>query len=112
MFNKSFIPLDGNVERIIKRILNLKSEKETSRENIIKKKKFLGTSNRSSDYAQALMELGALICKPKNPLCTKCPIIRNCISYKKKDFDIAPKNKKKLINFLWLKFLKRVIKFY
>ena len=40
VFNKSFIPLDGNVERIIKRILNLKSEKETSKENIINKKKF------------------------------------------------------------------------
>ena len=59
------------LKRIIKRILNLKSEKEISKENIIKKKKFLGISNRSSDYAQALMELGALVCKPKKPLCTQ-----------------------------------------
>jgi len=106
-FNKPFIPLDGNVERIIKRILNLKSEKEISKENIIKKKKFLGTSNRSSDYAQALMELGALVCKPKNPLCTKCPIIKNCTSYKKKDFDIVPKNKKKIDKFFIVKVFKR-----
>jgi len=42
-FNKPFIPLDGNVERIIKRILNLKSEKEISKENIVKKKKILKT---------------------------------------------------------------------
>ena len=55
-------------------------------------------SDRSSDYAQALMELGALVCKPKNPLCTKCPITKNCLSYKKKDFEIISKNKKKLIN--------------
>ena len=107
VFNKSFIPLDGNVERIIKRILNLKSEKETSKKNIINKKKFLGTSNRSSDYAQALMELGALICKPKNPHCTKCPIIKNCISYKKNDFDIASKNKKKIDKFFIVKVFKR-----
>jgi len=107
VFNKPFIPLDGNVERIIKRILNLKSEKETSKENIIKKKNFLGISNRSSDYAQALMELGALICKPKNPLCAKCPIIKNCISYKKKDFDIASKNKKKIDKFFIVKVFKR-----
>ena len=106
-FNKPFIPLDGNVERIIKRILNLKSEKEISKENIIKKKKFLGISNRSSDYAQALMELGALVCKPKKPLCTKCPIIKNCISYKKKDFDIASKNKKKIDKFFIVKVFKR-----
>ena len=106
-FNKKFIPLDGNVERIIKRILNLKSEKEISKENIIKKKKILGISNRSSDYAQALMELGALICKPKNPLCTKCPIIKNCTSYKKKDFDIVSKNKKKIDKFFIVKVFKR-----
>ena len=106
-FNKKFIPLDGNVERIIKRILNLKSEKEISKENIIKKKKILGISNRSSDYAQALMELGALVCKPKNPLCTKCPIIKNCTSYKKKDFDIVSKNKKKIDKFFIVKVFKR-----
>jgi len=106
-FNKPFIPLDGNVERIIKRILNLKSEKEISKENIIKKKKFLGTSNRSSDYAQALMELGALVCKPKNPLCTKCPIIKNCKSYKKQDFEIAVKSKKKIDKFFIVKVFKR-----
>ena len=102
-FNKPFIPLDGNVERIIKRILNLKSEKEISKENIIKKKKFLGISNRSSDYAQALMELGALVCKPKNPLCTKCPIIKNCKSYEKQDFEIAVKSKKKIDKFFMVK---------
>jgi len=106
-FNKPFIPLDGNVERIIKRILNLKSEKEISKENIVKKKKFLGTSNRSSDYAQALMELGALVCKPKNPLCTKCPIIKNCKSYKKQDFEIAVKSKKKINKFFIVKVFKR-----
>jgi A/G-specific adenine glycosylase len=106
-FNKPFIPLDGNVERIIKRILNLKSEKEISKENIIKKKKFLGISNRSSDYAQALMELGALVCKPKNPLCTKCPIIKNCKSYKKQDFEISVKSKKKIDKFFIIKVFKR-----
>jgi len=106
-FNKPFIPLDGNVERIIKRILNLKSEKEISKENIIKKKKFLGISNRSSDYAQALMELGALVCKPKKPLCTKCPIIKNCKSYKKQDFEIAVKSKKKIDKFFIVKVFKR-----
>ena len=106
-FNKQFIPLDGNVERIIKRILNLKSEKEISKENIIKKKKILGISNRASDYAQALMELGALICKPKNPLCTKCPIIKNCKSYKKQDFEIAVKSKKKIDKFFIVKVFKK-----
>ena len=39
------------------------------------------------------MEIGALICKPINPLCHECPISKNCKAFKKKDFDIKSKNK-------------------
>ena len=40
-FDKPYIPLDGNIERVIKRLLNLKSETEIRKENLIKKKKIL-----------------------------------------------------------------------
>ena len=92
-FNQPFIPLDGNVERILKRIFYLKSEKEIRKDNLLRQKYFFGKSNRSSDYAQAIMEIGALICKPTNPLCHQCPINKNCIAYKKNDFTIKTKNK-------------------
>ena len=85
-FNKPYIPLDGNIERVLKRYLYLKKDKEIQKDNLIKKKSIFGVSSRSMDYAQALMELGALICKPKNPLCNQCPISKNCKSYKKKRF--------------------------
>ena len=106
-FNKPYIPLDGNIERVIKRLLNLKSETEIRKENLIKKKKILGTSDRSGDYAQAIMELGALICKPKKPFCEKCPLTKNCKSYKKQDFEIAVKSKKKIDKFFIVKVFKR-----
>ena len=106
-FNKPFIPLDGNIERVIKRLLNLKLINEISKENIIKQKKILGNSIRASDYAQALMELGAIICKPKNPLCIKCPIIKNCKSYKNDNFEIIKKNKKKVNKFYLLEVYKK-----
>ena len=93
VFNKPIIPLDGNVERILKRIFYLRNINEISKDNIINKKSFFGKSNRSRDYAQAIMEIGALICKPVNPLCFKCPISKNCKSYKKNDFKIKSKNK-------------------
>ena len=67
-FNKPYIPLDGNIERVLKRYLYLKKEKEIQKDNLIQKKTIFGTTLRSSDYAQALMELGALICKPINPI--------------------------------------------
>jgi A/G-specific adenine glycosylase len=94
VFNKQIIPLDGNIERVLKRILNLKTEKEIKKENLHKKKKIFGKTSRSNDYAQALMEIGALLCKPKNPYCDKCPITKNCLSFKRKDFEIKKKNKK------------------
>ena len=93
-FNKQIIPLDGNIERLLKRILNLKTEKEIKKENLHKEKKVFGQTSRSNDYVQALMEIGALLCKPKNPNCKKCPITKNCLSFKKKDFEIKKKNKK------------------
>ena len=110
-FNKPFIPLDGNIERIIKRLLNLKSIKEVSKESLISKKKILGTSERASDYAQALMELGALICKPKSPLCNQCPLIKNCKSFKNNDFEIVRNKKKKIDKFYLLKVYKKSNKY-
>jgi A/G-specific adenine glycosylase len=91
-FNKPIIPLDGNVERVVKRIFYLKNKKEINKDNLINKKSFFGKSNRSSDYAQAIMEIGALICKPTNPLCFECPISKNCQSFKKNDFKLKYRN--------------------
>jgi A/G-specific adenine glycosylase len=93
-FNHQIIPLDGNIERVLKRILNLKTEKEIKKENLHSQKKIFGKTLRSSDYAQALMEVGALLCKPKNPYCDKCPITKNCLSFKRKDFEIKKRDKK------------------
>ena len=106
-FNKPYIPLDGNIERVLKRYLYLKKEKDIKKENLIKKKSVFGTSSRSSDYAQALMELGALICKPINPLCNKCPISKKCMSLQKRDFDIVKNNKKKKEKYFILKVFKK-----
>ena len=110
-FNKSFIPLDGNIERVIKRILNLKLAHEVSKENLIKKKELFGASIRSSDYAQALMELGALICRPKTPLCSQCPLTKNCKSFKNSDFEIIKERKKKIDKFYLLNVYKKNDKF-
>jgi len=106
-FNKPYIPLDGNIERVLKRYLYLKKVKDIQKEKIIKKKTIFGTSSRSSDYAQALMELGALICKPTNPLCSQCPISNKCQSFQKKDFDLIKNSKKNIDKYFLLKVYKK-----
>ena len=91
--NHPYIPMDGNVERILKRIFFLKKKDQISKKNLIEKKNFFSNSKRSSDYAQAIMELGALICRPILPICNSCPLTSYCRAYKKKDFAITTKNK-------------------
>ena len=106
-FNKPVIPLDGNIERVLKRYLYLKKESQIQKKNLIKNKKVFGISDRSSDYAQALMELGALICKPNNPICEECPISKNCKSFVKKDFVLNKIKKKNKDKFFIVKVYKK-----
>ncbi len=107
VFNKPYIPLDGNIERVLKRYFYLKKKKDIQKNNLIKKKSIFGISSRSSVYAQALMELGALICKPANPLCNQCPISKKCKSLKKRDFDLTKNIKKNKDKYFLLKVYKK-----
>ena len=106
-FNRPYVPLDGNIERVLKRYLYLKKEKDIQKDSLIKKKSIFGISSRSSDYAQALMELGALICKPINPLCNQCPISKKCKSFQKKDFNLTKSFKKNKDKYFLLKVYKK-----
>ena len=106
-FNKPYIPLDGNIERVLKKYLYLKKDKEIQKNNLIQKRSIFGISSRSSDYAQALMELGALVCKPNNPTCNQCPMSKNCKSYKKKDFLLTKNIKKNKDKYFILKVYKK-----
>ena len=106
-FNKPYIPLDGNIERVLKRYLYLKKDNEIQKEYLQDKKSVLGTSKSSRDYAQALMELGALVCKPANPLCNQCPISNKCKSLQKKDFDLTKIIKKNIDKYFLLKVYKK-----
>ena len=106
-FNQPYIPLDGNIERVLKRYLYLKKESEIKKDKLDQKKSIFGTCKRSSDYAQALMEIGALICKPTKPLCNQCPIQKKCMSFKKQNFELTKKNKKNINKYFILKVYKK-----
>ncbi|MFL2897557.1 MAG: A/G-specific adenine glycosylase [Candidatus Pelagibacter sp.] len=109
--NQPYIPMDGNVERILKRVFLLKTKKQISKEKLIEKKSFFSSTQRSSDYAQAIMEIGALICKPSSPICSSCPLINNCKAYKKKDFLIRTRNKLNKIKYFEAKVYKHKNKY-
>ena len=76
--NKPTIAFDGNVKRVFSRILNKKASKIDFKKFIELNKKKLFSTKRNSDFVEALMEFGALICKPKNPKCKICNLKITC----------------------------------
>jgi A/G-specific adenine glycosylase len=75
--------IDGNVNRVISRIVGIVDPVDT---NIGKKEisTFLHSvfdEKRSSDFNQAIMDFGAIICKPKSPLCGECPFQNDCFAH-------------------------------
>ena len=76
--NQPTIAVDGNVKRVFSRYLN-KNETKINFEKVISfNKRKLFSTNRNSDFVEALMEFGALICKPKDPKCFNCCLNKSC----------------------------------
>jgi A/G-specific adenine glycosylase len=79
-FNEPVAALDGNVKRVVSRVLGLREETSTSRQKKMLENsvgKFI-PSGRVSDFNQALMDLGARVCVPKQPRCPQCPVKNLC----------------------------------
>ena len=83
IYNQPRIGVDGNVKRVLSRIYNVNT---LNKVNLFKTK-------RNSDLAEALIEFGALICKPKDPKCNECKINKMCLYNKLK---LKNKIKKKI----------------
>ncbi|MEE9347853.1 MAG: A/G-specific adenine glycosylase, partial [Robiginitomaculum sp.] len=71
-YNEPTNVVDANVERVIARIFAVETPLPTARKNIRALAATLADPGRPGDYAQALMDHGSQICKPRNPLCTDC----------------------------------------
>ena len=76
--NQATIAIDGNVKRVFSRIINKKETEINFEKFILINKKKLFNSKRNSDFVEALMEFGALICRPKDPNCNICNLKNVC----------------------------------
>ncbi|MEP5152447.1 A/G-specific adenine glycosylase, partial [Planktotalea sp.] len=65
--------LDGNVERVMSRLYDVHTPLPSSKPELMTLAAGLTPQKRPGDYAQAVMDLGATICTPKNPACGICP---------------------------------------
>jgi len=93
VYNKPRIALDGNVKRVFSRNLNINEKNIKFNTLIEKNKKKLFTTNRHADFIEALMEFGALVCKPKNPNCLTCCLNKTCKYFKSDNKIINIRNK-------------------
>lgn len=77
-FGKPAAAIDGNVERVVSRLDAIKTALPLSKPAIRVRTEALVPEDRAGDFAQALMDLGATICTPKNPHCDLCPLAEHC----------------------------------
>jgi A/G-specific adenine glycosylase len=79
-FSRRTLPLDGNVARVLARILGERRPIDCPavRAELRLQGQRLVPAQRPGDFAQAMMELGALCCLPRDPRCPQCPVAHFC----------------------------------
>jgi A/G-specific adenine glycosylase len=70
--------VDGNVERVMSRLFAVETPMPASKPELKRLAALLVRDERPGDWAQALMDLGATVCRPKSPLCEACPLSDLC----------------------------------
>lgn len=79
-FDKPAAVMDGNVERVLARVYAVKTPLPEAKRELRVALEALAPATRSGDFAQAMMDLGATICTPRTPSCTRCPWNGRCVA--------------------------------
>ena len=96
-YQKPYPAIDVNIKRVLARYLGIKNF------TIFNKKKISKILNLSIEkfnpgqFNQAIMDLGALVCSPRNPSCFRCPIANNCKAYHSRNPEEYPIRLKKKV---------------
>lgn len=90
--------LDGNVFRILSRYYGDDTciDMPSARAHFQQLADKMMGVHASSGFNQAIMDLGAMVCKPKNPDCYKCPLSSGCLAFHSKTIEVIPVRKQKL----------------
>ena len=92
-FNQPFAVVDGNVKRVISRLFAMDTPVNGAGAHAVFQEPATALLDRDAPgiFNQAMMELGALICKPANPVCTQCPLNPFCKAFASRQVDDYPK---------------------
>ena len=94
-FDREANVVDGNVERVMARLFAVETPVPNAKPELKALAADLVTAERPGDWAQALMDLGATVCRPKSPLCELCPISTWCEGLKIGAPETYPRKTKK-----------------
>jgi A/G-specific adenine glycosylase len=83
--------VDGNVERVVTRLYAVEEQLPAAKPVVKRLATSLLPPRRAGDFAQALMDLGATVCSPKNPACALCPWSDTCLARARGDQETFPR---------------------
>ena len=78
-FDERAAAVDTNVQRVVARLHALR---EPSKDQVATLVLDMLPDGRTGDFTQAMMDLGATICRPKAPMCSKCPLQPHCLAFR------------------------------
>jgi len=91
-FNEQTAVVDGNVYRVLARVFGIATPQNSTAG--IKEFKALAqkliSKKEPATFNQAIMEFGAVQCKPKNPYCLHCPFQKECVAFQTQQIDVLP----------------------
>jgi A/G-specific adenine glycosylase len=97
-FDEPTAVVDGNVYRVLARFFGI-STAINSTKGIKDFKELAQSLLDKSDpgtYNQAIMEFGAIVCKPQNPVCIECKLSERCYAYSNRKIEVLPVKEKKI----------------
>ncbi len=96
-YNQPHAVLDGNVFRVLARFFGIAHPVDSTAGRKMFRARADAVLDRSAPgrWNQALMDFGSSICKPRNPLCSACPVADNCTAFLQDSIAELPRKKKK-----------------
>jgi A/G-specific adenine glycosylase len=82
-FGRPAAVLDGNIERVLSRVFAIETPLPRSKPELRKLAEAVTPQQRPGDFAQAMMDLGATLCTPRNPDCLLCPLQSRCAAFRR-----------------------------
>ncbi len=95
-FNEPYAVLDGNVFRVLARFfgINIPVNTTVGKKYFNQLAQILIDKKNPAEYNQAIMDFGAVICKPRIPMCEECPLQLNCHAFLEQATSVLPVNEK------------------